>query len=88
MAGKIFHDWRRSRTFREWYNEATDKQRYALDTAGMEMDYWFSLERKFCWSEFNRMVGRAVKMVRNRGKKMGEFIKWREKQKEIAENKG
>ena len=76
----VFDDWERRRTFKEWFEKATPKQRDTLENSGMNIKYYVSLKRDMGWSEFNRLVGRAVKMINARCVAIKELIKLKEKQ--------
>ncbi len=71
---KVFSDWERNRPFKDWYKDATEKQKTALDTSGIQMDYFMVKKNHISWSRFNRLVGRAVKMIQTRSTNIADII--------------
>ena len=71
-----FPDWERNRPFREWYKGATTKQKNVLDLSGIHLDYFMKEERDMTWSRFNRMVTRAVKMLRYKNADLHNLLEW------------
>ena len=78
---KVFTDWERNRPFKDWYQDASKKQKTALDTSGIQMDYFMAKERDISWSRFNRLVGRAVKMIHTRSNNIADIIEYKKGEK-------
>ena len=77
-----FPDWKRHRPFKEWYKEASNKQKNVLDTSGLHLEYFMKGDMKMSWSRFNRLVGRAVKMLNHKVEDFDSLLKWAKKDRE------